>query len=176
MVREKMRGKEPEKGKSFIKSFGLCAHGAGGSPGVVDTKNGRVTRIRPLHYDASYPAEELKLWSLEARGKVLKPLLKTLLPPYALVYKKRLYSPNRILYPLKRVDWDPDGERNPQNRGRSKFVRISWDEALGIIKSEIKRIHKKYGPYAIFLQADGHGETKVVHGTHGCNIRLFNLL
>jgi trimethylamine-N-oxide reductase (cytochrome c) len=169
-----MQGKKPEK--SFIKSFGLCAHGAGGSPGVVDTKNGRVTRIRPLHYDASYTAEELKLWSMEARGKVFQPSLKTLLPPYALVYKKRLYSPNRIPYPLKRIDWDPNGERNPQNRGKSKFVRISWDEALDIVKSEIERIHKEYGPYAIFLQADGHGETKVVHGTHGCNTRLFDLL
>ena len=48
-------------------------------------------------------------------------------------YKKRTYSPNRVKYPLKRVDWDPNGERNPQNRGKSKYVRISWDEATDII-------------------------------------------
>jgi hypothetical protein len=29
--------------KSFIKSFGLCSHGVGGNPAVVDVKNGRVT-------------------------------------------------------------------------------------------------------------------------------------
>ncbi len=47
---------------------------------------------------------------------------------------------------MKRVDWDPDGERNTQNRGRSKYKRISWDEATDIIAAEIRRIHKKYGP------------------------------
>ena len=31
---------------------------------------------------------------------------------------------NRLLYPMKRVDWDPNGERNPQNRGKSEFERI----------------------------------------------------
>ncbi len=76
------------------------------------------------------------------------------------------------MYPLKRVDWDPNGERNPQNRGNSKYKRISWDEATDIIASEIKRVIKKYGPTAILSQADGHGETKVVHAAHGCNRRL----
>jgi anaerobic selenocysteine-containing dehydrogenase len=47
---------------------------------------------------------------------------------------------------LKRVDFDPDGERNPQNRGISKFERISWDEATDIIAKELKRQYEKYGP------------------------------
>ena len=162
--------------KSFIKSFGLCGHGAGGSPGVVDVNNGRITRIRPLHYDASYTPEDLGLWSMEARGKTLKPAMKSLLPAFGLVYKKRVYSPNRILYPLKRVDWDPEGARNTQNRGKSKYVRISWDEAADIVAREIRRVLKEYGPYGFFLQADGHGETKVVHGGHGCSVRLLDLL
>ena len=53
------------------------------------------------------------------------------------------------MYPLKRVDWDPNGERNPQNRGKSKYVRISWDEATDIIAAEIRRIEKEYGLGAI---------------------------
>ena len=64
------------------------------------------------------------------RGSTFEPSLKTLLPPYSIAYKKRVYSPARVRYPMKRVDWDPNGERNPQNRGKSKYVRISWDEAL----------------------------------------------
>ncbi|MDH7479785.1 MAG: molybdopterin-dependent oxidoreductase, partial [Syntrophomonadaceae bacterium] len=104
---------------------------------------------------------------MEARGKVFQPLMKTLLPPLCLAYKKRVYSPNRILYPLKRVDWDPNGERNPQNRGISKYKRISWDEATDIIASEIKRVREKYGPWAILTQGDGHGECKMVQGSHG---------
>ncbi|MDP2916670.1 MAG: molybdopterin-dependent oxidoreductase, partial [Dehalococcoidia bacterium] len=82
-------------------------------------------------------------------------------------YKKRVYSPNRIKYPLIRVDWDPEGERHPENRGKSKFKRISWDEAADIVASEIKRIHKQYGPLGILAQADGHGECKTIHAAHG---------
>ena len=102
--------------------------------------------------------------------------MKTLIPPLSLGYKKRVYSPNRVLYPLKRVDWDPDGERNPQNRGISKYERISWDEALKLITGEIKRIKQKYGMTAVLYQADGHGETKVIHSPHGCAGRLLELL
>ena len=98
-----------------------------------------------------------------------------MLPPLSLGYKKRVYSPNRILRPMKRVDWDPNGERNPQNRGKSKYEYISWDEATDIIASEIKRIHDAYGPYAILCQADGHGETKVVHAPHGAQANLLDL-
>jgi anaerobic selenocysteine-containing dehydrogenase len=59
--------------------------------------------------------------------------------PMGHAYKKRVYSPNRTLYPLKRTDWDPNGERNPQNRGISKYTRISWDEAVDIIAGEITK-------------------------------------
>ncbi|MBA7704791.1 Pyrogallol hydroxytransferase large subunit [subsurface metagenome] len=102
--------------------------------------------------------------------------MKSLIAPFGLGYKKRVYSPNRIMYPLKRVDWNPNGERNPQNRGKSGYVRISWDEAAEIVAGEIKRIHKEYGLYAILGQADGHGETKTVHTTHGCGCRLLELM
>ena len=46
-------------------------------------------------------------------------------------------------------------------------MRISWDEALDIIASEMLRIKKTYGPTAILYQWDQHGENKVVHGPHG---------
>jgi len=59
------------------------------------------------------------------------------------------YSPNRILYPLKRVDWDPNGERNPQNRGKSKYVRISWDEAYDRITDAIAQAISKEGPHTV---------------------------
>ena len=102
--------------------------------------------------------------------------MKILTSPLAASYKKRIYSPNRVLYPLKRVDWNPKGDRHPETRGQSKYLRISWDEALDIIVSEIKRVHKKYGPYAILAQADGHGETKIVHFPHGQQKKLLKLL
>ena len=53
----------------------------------------------------------------------------------------------------------PNGERNPQNRGKSKYVRISWDEATDLIADEIRRIHEEVrAPGAILVQGDGHGE------------------
>ncbi len=70
----------------------------------------------------------------------------------------------------------PAGARNTGRRGQSKYVRISWDEALEIIQGEIRRVIDKYGPYAILSQSDGHGETKIVHAPHGCARKLLTLL
>ena len=63
---------------------------------------------------------------------------------------------------LKREDWDPNGERNPQNRGKSKYVRISWDEAAQLVADEVKRLCDTYGPLSILVQGDGHGEHRAV--------------
>jgi len=161
---------EPQK--TFIKALGLGSFAVASCPSAVDVKDGKIVRIRPLHYDSQYTREEIGTWKIERNGKTFIPLLKSQPSPYMLAYKKRTYSSNRIKYPLKRVDWDPNGERNPQNRGKSKYKRISWDEATDIIASEIKRVHKEYGPYAVLLQGDGHGETKTVHGPHGCSMLL----
>jgi molybdopterin guanine dinucleotide-containing S/N-oxide reductase-like protein len=161
---------------SYLKGMSFCSFGHGGGLVKVDTKNGKIIRIRPFHYDEKYSADEIGQWKVNTRGIVFESKLRTLPNPHVLAYKKRIYSPNRIKYPLKRVDWDPDGERNPQNRGRSKFKRITWDEATDVIASEVKRVRAKYGPYAIFLQGDGHGETKIVHAPHGCQTRMFDLL
>ena len=67
-----------------------------------------------------------------------------------------IYSPDRLLYPMKRVDFDPKGERNPQNRGISGYERISWDEALDIAAGEIQRVKEQYGPGAIMNGSGSH--------------------
>ncbi len=54
-------------------------------------------------------------------------------------YRQRVYAADRILYPLKRI-----GER-----GEGKFKRISWDEALDTVASEIIRVRDTYGPASI---------------------------
>ncbi len=176
MLLEDKTGKKVPKEKSFIKDISFCGVSDGSNTSVVDVKNGRMVRIRPLHYDWKYKPEEFNPWKIEARGQSFEPRMKTLIPPITLSYKKRCYSPNRIRYPLKRVDWDPHGNRNTENRGKSRYVRISWDEALEIIASEIRRVKEKYGTTAILYQSDQHGETKVVHGPHGCARKLLRLL
>ncbi|MEM2868147.1 MAG: molybdopterin-dependent oxidoreductase [Candidatus Bathyarchaeia archaeon] len=159
-----------------LKNLGLGGFSGGGDLSRIEVKDNKVIRIRPLRYDWKYKPEEIPLWSWEARGKTFKPLIKELIPPFRLVYKNVVFSPTRVRYPLKRVDWDPKGERNPQNRGKSKFVRISWEEAIDIIVSEIKRIVEKYGPYAICVHSEGHGQTKYIHGAHGVICHLLKHL
>ena len=171
----KQVNKETEK--SSVVAIGWCGAGAGSNTSVADVKNGKLTRIRPLHFDWKQDPKTFNAWKWEIKGKTFEPRLRSLIPPYSLGYKKRVYSPNRILYPLKRVDWDPNGERNPQNRGKSKYVRISWDEAIDTVVSEIKRVKEKYGStFAILSQSDGHGETKIIHTAHGAMNKFLSLL
>jgi molybdopterin guanine dinucleotide-containing S/N-oxide reductase-like protein len=163
--------------KTVYKALGQCSFTANSDPSAVDVKNGRIIRIRPHHYEEKYTKEQINPWKLEKDGQVYEVPLKNLIAPYQLAYKKRVYSPNRILYPLKRVDWDPNGERNPQNRGKSKYQRISWDEATTIVAAEIQRMKKQYGSYyAVLCHGDGHGETKTIHGPHACQMLLMEMV
>ena len=56
-------------------------------------------------------------------------------------YRQRVYAPDRLLYPMKRVG----------NRGEGKFERVPWDEALDRVAGELKRVRDTYGPASILL-------------------------
>ena len=160
---------EAEKIRTEIVNLCMCGGNFSMDNDVaVDIKNGRIIRIRPLHLDWNYKPEEFNadLASFEVAGKVFKAPLKITPTYYAQAYKNRIYSPARVKYPLKRVDFDhkaPPNKRNVENRGKSGFVRITWEEAYDILISELKRIKETYGPYAILVQGDFHGETKTIH-------------
>lgn len=62
---------------------------------------------------------------------------------------------NRIKYPMKRKHWSPE-EPNGHLRGRDEWVRISWDEALDIAASEMKKVIDKYGTRGIFCASYGN--------------------
>lgn len=126
-------------------------NGTNGGPIFVYVKEGKIIRITPVDFDK----DDAPSWTIKARGKEFTPPRRTTLAAHGLCQKSMVYSKNRILYPMKRVDFDHKGERNIQNRGKSEFVRISWDEALDIVVSEIKR-SKKHGPGAVL----------VTHGSH----------
>ncbi len=134
--------------KQVIRGSGLIGSGDSGPPTLVDVKDGRITRIRPLDYESKYDKKDFNAWKMEAKGKTLDPPLRASLGPIGQAYKKRVYSKNRVRYPLKRVDWDPGGApgsvgpggRNTQNRGTSKYVRISWDEAAELVAAELRRM------------------------------------
>ena len=60
MAAKEKPGKENGGEKTCIKSLGLLGEmGLGGSPTAVDVENGKVVRIRPLHYDWKYKPEEV---------------------------------------------------------------------------------------------------------------------
>ncbi len=161
---------------TVIKGLGFCSFGNGSNASLVDIRDGKILRTRPMDVTMWYTPEELNIWTLKIGDKEFRAPTRAYISPLSISYKNRAYSSNRIPYPLKRVDWDPDGERNPSNRGKSKFERISWDEALDIVVSELRRQYEIYGAGSILAQQDGHGETKTVHGAHGCMTRLLELM
>ena len=55
--------------------------------------------------------------------------------------RRRVYNPDRLKYPMKRVG----------KRGEGKFERISWDEAYDMLVREMRRIISQYGNEAIYL-------------------------
>jgi molybdopterin guanine dinucleotide-containing S/N-oxide reductase-like protein len=121
-----------------------------GGPLHVYVRDGRIVRTTPIAFDDADPAS----WSVEAHGRSFTPPRRTSLSPHGMNWRAMVYAPNRLLHPMKRVDFDPNGERNPQNRGISGYERISWDEAFDIVAGEIRRAKREYGTGAI---ATSHG-------------------
>ncbi|MCC8047602.1 MAG: molybdopterin-dependent oxidoreductase [Oscillospiraceae bacterium] len=161
--------------KETLVSFSLMGPESGGLC-WVDSKDGKIVRTRPYYYDKEYTDANCNPWTMEARGKKFVPMPKVLITHFGLGYKSRVYSKNRVLYPMKRVDWDPNGERHPETRGKSKYVRISWDEAAQLCADELKRMKREYGPEAVLCESDMHGEGKNVAPSHGCPNRLLSLM
>ena len=123
-----------------------------GMPVFVYVKEGKIVRITPIQLDEGDPEP----WMIKARGRSFTPPKKMTLSPYSFASKSLVYSPDRLLYPMKRVDFDPEGKRNCKNRGISGYQRISWDEALDIVANEIKRVKRDYGPGAIVSSTGSH--------------------
>ncbi|MCX8022705.1 MAG: molybdopterin-dependent oxidoreductase [Syntrophorhabdaceae bacterium] len=141
-----------------------------GGPVFVYVKDGKIIRITPIEFDEKDPDP----WTITARGRKFTPPKKTTIAPYTQVFKSMIYSPDRILYPMKRVDFDPNGERNVKNRGISGYERISWDEALDIVANEIKRVKREYGPGAIVNGSGSHHLWGVLGYWLSARLRFFN--
>lgn len=125
-----------------------------GGPVAVYVKDGKIVRLTPISFE-EVEAEEGS-WTISARGRTFRPPPQTSINPHGLANKSTIYSKDRLLYPMKRVDFDPNGNRNTQNRGISGYERISWDEALDIVAGEIKRMKSQYGNGAIFCSHSSH--------------------
>lgn len=102
-------------------------------------KDGKVTRIKTDNNHA---------------GSMEYPLQKSCLRGWA--RRSFVYSVDRLKYPMKRKNWEPGGGKK-ELRGKDEWVRISWDEAIDLAATEMKRIKETYGNQAIInYKTSGH--------------------
>jgi len=141
-------------------------------PITVYVEDAKIVRIRPLVADD----RDFHPWTIEADGRRYSPPKKFNVAPYVLTERQRVYSDDRIQYPLKRVNFDSNGARNPETRGKVGYERISWDEALGIVASEIKRVQHTYGPSAVSAMASSHHNWGLVGYKVSAFARFFNMI
>jgi anaerobic selenocysteine-containing dehydrogenase len=106
-----------------------CSHDCPDSCGVLITVDdvGRATKLRG---DPAHPV---------TRGFLCAKVAK---------YLDRVYSPDRVLYPMRRVAPKGRGVRKAQDAGQI-FERITWDDAYDEIAQRFHRISSKFGPESI---------------------------
>src|SRR5207244_5531376 len=109
-----------------------CPHDCPDACGVLITvENGLATRIQG---DPAHPITRGFLC-----GKVAK-------------YLDRVYSPDRVLYPLRRKKNAPKGGGH---KNFDDFERISWDAALDEIATRLASISKEFGSESILPYSYG---------------------
>ena len=110
---------------------------------LVQVENGRASKLRG---DPDHPVTRGFLC-----GKVAR-------------YLDRQYSPDRLLYPQRRVG----------AKGEGRFERISWDQALDTIADHLRRVADESGPEAILPYS--YAGTMGVLNNAGMDRRFFHRL
>ena len=115
-----------------------CPHDCPDACGVLITvQDGRATRIQG---DPEHPV---------TRGFLCAKVAK---------YLDRVYSPGRVLYPMRRVGPKGPGPSMaavPTQINSSPWRRISWDEALSEIAARFRHISSQFGSEAILPYSYG---------------------
>jgi anaerobic selenocysteine-containing dehydrogenase len=108
----------------------VCPHDCPDACGVLITvEDGRATKIQG---DPEHPV---------TRGFLCAKVAK---------YLDRVYSPERVLYPMRRV-----AAKGPKSASTQTWQRISWDEALDDIASRFRTIAVEFGSEAILPYSYG---------------------
>jgi molybdopterin guanine dinucleotide-containing S/N-oxide reductase-like protein len=132
----------------------VCSHDCPDSCAVLVTVDGNGRAIK-VQGDASQPVTQGFLC-----GKVAK-------------YLDRVYSPARILHPLRRKAGVAKGPL-PKGREHESFERVSWDEALKAIAGRLQQISDEFGPEAILPYS--YAGTMGVLGYGSMDRRFFHRL
>jgi anaerobic selenocysteine-containing dehydrogenase len=88
-------------------------------------------------------------------------------------YLDRVYSPARLLYPMRRRAGAPKG-RMAAGRETDAFERIGWDEALDMIAGRLELIAREHGPESILPYS--YAGTMGVLGYGSMDRRFFHRL
>lgn len=87
-----------------------------------------------------------------------------------------LSSKCRILRPAVRKGWLENGPGADRRRGRDGYVEVSWDEALGLVSGELKRVYGDFGPSAVFGGSYGWSSAGRFHHAQSQIHRFLNVL
>lgn len=87
-----------------------------------------------------------------------------------------VYSPTRIKYPMVRRSFLENGAgANVEGRGSEDFVRISWDKALELVVSELKRVKDTHGQAGVFAGSYGWKSSGKLHNCQSLLRRALNV-
>src|SRR5262249_36916892 len=111
---------------------GYCALCTSRCGSIAGVENGRFVALEP---DPTHPTGQ----ALCSKGRAAPELV---------------YHPDRLRHPLKRTR--PKGERDP------KWARISWDEALDLTASRMRRVAEQHGSGSVGFSA-ASGATSALH-------------
>ena len=122
-----------------------CAHNCGSRHMLVAHKKGDVI-VRLSTDDGRYQQD-----GHVGKDTEEEPQLRACLRGRS--YRQRLYSAERLLYPMGRVG----------KRGEGKFKRISWDQALDYVARKMIEIKNQYGSTALLDQSYAGASYGVLH-------------
>lgn len=132
----------------------VCSHDCPDSCGTLITVDGTGRAVK-IQGDPAHPVTQGFLC-----GKVAK-------------YLDRVYSPDRVLYPLKRK---AGASKGPRAKGEeaAAFERVTWDEALDAIATRLQKVSDEWGPEAILPYS--YAGTMGVLGYGSMDRRFFHRL
>ncbi len=169
---------QPMTRRTFLRQGGLTAGSFMVAPllGLASTEAAAapatVTRLNNAHWGL-FTAEVVG-------GRVVRtiPFSKDPHPnPMVTVMPDLLYGPSRVKYPMIRRGFYRDRSRSDTaGRGAEPFVRVSWDEALGIVAGELQRVKTQYGNRAIYGGSYGWQSPGKFHSATAAMQRLLVLL
>src|SRR5689334_24105371 len=92
--------------------------------------------------------------AMKSQGDAEHPVTRGFLCAKVAKYLDRVYSPDRVLYPMRRVT--PKGAISHRGAGCvNAFQRITWDEALDEIAKQFRAITSEFGSEAILPYSYG---------------------